>query len=337
VRKGEKGTPVVFFKKLEVEDTETGEDKLIPMLKKFTVFNMDQIDGIEAPDIEPRDPDAEPTQPMAVAEAIYKGYVLPPKLKIGGVQAMYDPTNDVVNMPEAERFPDGAIHASTLFHELVHSTGHSKRLDRKLDTRLAPYGSPDYSREELIAECGAAFLCASTSILPETIEQSASYIDGWRRRLKDDKTLIVRAAAAGQKAADHILGQTWDDASGEMKPTAPKPPESQAQPADESETGKSIDRDLVELKTRHRKMMLALRTLAPPPRNLDLGREADLEQLRTYGRRVQQWYNNHIDYWIESGILKKDPRANWCDPQPQAEHDDPPETGASGPQAGLFG
>ena len=93
---------------------------------------------------------------------------------------------------------------------MAHSTGHSNRLDRGLDIELAPFGSPDYSREELIAEMGAAFLCAASSISPPTIEQSASYLQSWINVLKGDKRLVVNAASAAQKAADFILDDDFE-------------------------------------------------------------------------------------------------------------------------------
>lgn len=116
-------------------------------------------------------------------------------------------------MPQPERFDSRETYYSTLFHESVHSTGHSKRIDRGLDTDIAPFGSPDYSKEELIAEMGAAFLSASAGILPPTIEQSAAYINGWKQQLKGDKKLVIQAASAAQKAADLILGTEFNDAT----------------------------------------------------------------------------------------------------------------------------
>ncbi|MCA9068060.1 MAG: DNA primase, partial [Planctomycetaceae bacterium] len=113
---------------------------------------------------------------------------------------------DTIEIAEPARFESRESYYATLFHECVHSSGHSKRLDRGLDTRLAPFGSPDYSREELVAEMGAAFLAAASGISPPTIEQSAAYIDGWRKKLTDDKKLVIAAAGAAQRAADWILG-----------------------------------------------------------------------------------------------------------------------------------
>ncbi len=111
-----------------------------------------------------------------------------------------------------------------MFHELAHSTGHSKRLNRGLDTNLAPFGSPDYGKEELVAEMSAAFLAAAAGISPPTIEQSAAYIDNWRQVLKADKRLVVTAAGAAQKSADWILGE------GDQEFTEPEPSASSETP-----------------------------------------------------------------------------------------------------------
>lgn len=96
---------------------------------------------------------------------------------------------------------------ATLFHELAHSTGHSSRLNRGLDTAPAPFGSPDYSKEELVAEMASAFLCGHTGIDPATIDNAAAYLQGWISRLRDDKRLIIQAGGKAQRATDLILGR----------------------------------------------------------------------------------------------------------------------------------
>ncbi len=93
---------------------------------------------------------------------------------------------------------------------LAHSTGHASRLNRDIGTKISPFGSPDYSKEELVAEMGSAFLCAASGISPPTIDQSAAYIDGWRKKLKDDKRLVIQAAGQGQRAVDYIRGVTFE-------------------------------------------------------------------------------------------------------------------------------
>ena len=136
-----------------------------------------------------------------------KGYEGGPAVEHAGTQAYYRPLTDDVRLPEPTRFASSEEYYATLFHELVHSTGHSKRLDRKLDTDPKPFGSPDYGREELVAEMGAAFLCGHSGIKPAVIENQTAYINGWLRQLKEDKRLVIAAAGAAQKAADWIRGE----------------------------------------------------------------------------------------------------------------------------------
>ena len=208
VREGEKSSLVTFFKMYATKDKTTGEDIEIPMLKHFNAFNVEQIEGIEIPDAPKPDLDTAPFEPLHEAERIVAGYKDAPDIEQDGGRAFYRPSTDSIHMPKNESFESRESYYSTLFHELAHSTGHSKRLDRGLDTDLAPFGSPGYSREELIAEMGAAFLCAASGISPPTIEQSASYLQSWINVLKGDKRLVVNAASAAQKAADLILGNT---------------------------------------------------------------------------------------------------------------------------------
>ncbi|QDV81246.1 ArdC family protein [Planctomycetes bacterium TBK1r] len=210
VRKGEKGSLVTFWKLYATKDKTTGEPVEVPVLKHYTAFNVEQIDGIQVPDAPKDDPDAIPFEPLAEAERIVAGYKSKPTIRHdGGRRAFYRPSTDSVHMPDPDRFDCRESFYGTLFHELSHSTGHSDRLNRGLDTDLAPFGSPDYSREELIAEMGAAFLCAAAGISPPTIEQSASYLQSWIDVLKGDKRLVVGAAGAAQKAADLILGEDF--------------------------------------------------------------------------------------------------------------------------------
>jgi antirestriction protein ArdC len=224
VRKGEKASLVVFWKRYATKDKETGDKKIVPVIRHYNVFNAEQVEGIEAPDAVQPDPDAEPFVPIDEAERIVAGYAGGggPTVEHGGGQAYYRPKEDLVRIAEPERFVDRESYYATLFHELAHSTGHSKRLDRGLDKQLAPFGSADYSKEELTAEMGAAFLAAAAGISPPTIDQSAAYIDGWRKKLKGDKKLIVQAAGAGQRAADHVLGVSFGDTEPEAgsAPTA---------------------------------------------------------------------------------------------------------------------
>ena len=116
-----------------------------------------------------------------------------------------------VGLPPRERFERAEGYYATVFHELVHSTGHEKRLKRSTLTESAGFGSNPYCKEELIAEMGAAFLCGQAEIGERTIDNSAAYLNGWLEQLKNDKTLIVQAAAQAQKASDFILGRTFPE------------------------------------------------------------------------------------------------------------------------------
>eukprot|EP00752_Nemacystus_decipiens_P015806 g14116.t1 len=214
VRKGEKSSLVVFWKSYVAEDRDIGEDKAIPVIRHYNVFNAEQCDGMETP-YDPakagteRKEELVEVEPIVACERVVEGYKDGPVISSGGVQAFYRPLADSVQIPKPERFESAERYYATLFHELAHSTGHSSRLDRGLNKKLTPFGSADYSREELIAEMGAAFLAATTGISPPTIDQSAAYINGWRQKLEGNKRLIIQAAGAGQRAADHILDVKW--------------------------------------------------------------------------------------------------------------------------------
>ncbi|TWT48988.1 ArdC family protein [Botrimarina hoheduenensis] len=210
VKKGEKSTLVVFWKQAATKDKESGDEITIPVLRHYNVFNAEQCDGIEAPDQATGEIESEPFVPIVEADRIVTSYTGGPLVMHTGSAAMYLPKIDTVRIASPDRFDSRESYYATLFHELAHSTGHKSRLNRGLDESPAPFGSPDYSKEELVAEMGSAFLCASAGISPPTIEQSAAYIDGWRKKLKDDKKLVVQAAGQGQRAADHILGVSFE-------------------------------------------------------------------------------------------------------------------------------
>jgi antirestriction protein ArdC len=206
VRKGEKSSMVVFWKQYETKDKQSGEPVKVPVLRYYNVFNAEQIDGIEAPDavkFTPLD-----FQPIEAAEQIAAGYLGSPSVSHdGGQQAFYRPVTDTVHMPEKTRFAAVEEYYSTLFHELSHSTGHSTRLDRKIDTDPKPFGSSDYGKEELVAEMSAAFLCGHAGIHPTVIGNQAAYLDGWLKVIKADKKLVIAAAGQAQRSADWIRGE----------------------------------------------------------------------------------------------------------------------------------
>jgi len=203
VRKGEESTPIVFWKQYTKEDKDTGKDKQIPVLRRYRVFNLDQCEGIDKPEEEKFEP--LDFTPIEAAERIVGGYLGRPSITHRGLQACYKPKLDEVVLPPPEIFTTREAYYGTLFHELSHSTGHSKRLDRGLDTNLTPFGHPDYSREELIAEMATAFLCGHAGIEPATVENAAAYLQSWIKKLKGDKRLIIQAAGKAKKATQWML------------------------------------------------------------------------------------------------------------------------------------
>ena len=210
VRKGEKGCPVVFWKLLDVDDDgELTTTRRVSILRYYTVFNAAQCEGIDAPAIDVPERKHEPVQ---AAQATVEAMPNPPGIVHGYTSAAYSPRTDIVRMPKPERFDSNEAYYSTLFHELAHSTGHTDRLNRNLDLKLAAFGSPDYSREELVAEMGSAFLCGEAGILEPCIDRSAAYVAGWLKALRDDRKLVVTAAAQAQKAADFILNRQFEGA-----------------------------------------------------------------------------------------------------------------------------
>ena len=202
VRKGEKACPVVFWKQLAIEDKETGEEDKIPLLRFYHVFNISQCEGLKDIPAIAEIPVPADTKPNAIVGDMPQR----PAIRQGMSKAFYSPSEDVIGIPLRERFENEAAYYATLFHELVHSTGHASRLNRSTLTESVGFGSNPYCREELIAEMGASFLCGEAGIAERTIDNSAAYIQGWLEQLHNDKTLIVQAAAQAQKAADFILG-----------------------------------------------------------------------------------------------------------------------------------
>lgn len=208
VKKGAKGEIVVFWKWLEKENGETGKTEKIPLLRYYKVFNIaTQCEGLESKR------NGEPVyehDPIEEAEQLITGFTDRPPIQFAPGRAFYRPSNDTISVPPLEDYRQPEEYYCTLFHELVHSTGHSKRLDRSGITELAAFGDENYSKEELIAELGAAMLCGVSGIDNTTIDNSAAYINGWLRALKDDKRMIVQSAGKAQRAADYIQGIRYE-------------------------------------------------------------------------------------------------------------------------------
>jgi antirestriction protein ArdC len=182
-----------------------------PLLRYYTVFNTDQTEGIAVPSAV-----GTPVAPIAACEQIVAGMPSAPRIveSIDGDGAYYSPRLDVVHMPSRSRFRRSEDFYAVLFHELTHSTGHASRLDRATLRDAGRFGDANYSREELVAEMGAAFLCGVAGIdSNDAVEQSAAYLKGWLSALRADPRMLVVAAAQAQKAADYILGRAQTGAT----------------------------------------------------------------------------------------------------------------------------
>jgi antirestriction protein ArdC len=203
VKKGEKATPVLFYKPLRItEEDDDGNktDKVIPLLKTFAVFNRDQT---ELPTL------AKPTEglgDMTEAEKTLMGFIEDHEvdLRYGGNRAAFNYRDDFIKMPKRDAFRTTQGHLATLAHEFVHWTGFKTRLNRNIENRMGDF---DYAREELVAETGSALLCATLGIPYDALENHASYISSWATRLreKDGHEYLFRATSAAQKAVDYIL------------------------------------------------------------------------------------------------------------------------------------
>lgn len=203
VRKGERGMPIVFYSRIDRINKSTGETERIPLLRLSTAFNIDQTEGVEIPAkyLVKR-------EPVAVADGVktlLTKYASKPEIyHRAGDGAFYSPALDSITLPMLEQFDTPEQYAHTLAHELVHSTGHQSRLNRKGDAP-AVFGSAVYAMEELVADIGAQMTLSEIGVNVDLVN-SASYITGWLRALENDSSLILKASAQAQKACDYMLG-----------------------------------------------------------------------------------------------------------------------------------
>lgn len=211
VKKGEKGHPVYFWKFLEKEVE--GKDKLetIPFMKKYFVFNESQCEGYEVSTKKKE----ENLQFKAIeqAEEILSKFPIgfPKPQETTKTSAFYRPRTDEIFMPKKEWFVSSTRYYAVLFHESIHATGHKSRLKREGVEEVSSFGSETYSKEELVAELGASYLCGKAEILEDTIENQASYLENWMRKIKKEESLFVRAAGLAQKSTDYLLGVKFED------------------------------------------------------------------------------------------------------------------------------
>jgi antirestriction protein ArdC len=216
VRKGEKGTRIILWKPVKKKGETEEEKRDYLLLRDYVVFNAEQCDGL--PEL-PKAEELPEHERDEVAEEIIKGYlddvkmirkqpVHGPKVTYGGDRACYSILNDSVRIPQSGQFEKIDEFYGTVFHELVHSTGNERRLAR---IEPALFGTDPYAKEELVAEIGASMLSGIAGLESAGGENSVAYIANWRKQLSDDPKLIIQAAAQAQKAADMILGTTFEE------------------------------------------------------------------------------------------------------------------------------
>ena len=202
VKRGEKGTMIIFWRIFEKQRSDSGKTESIPMIRYSTVFNESQTEGFE----EETTDNSLPFNAVEMAEKIISGYPLGfPKPQVSNrKQAFYRPGTDEIFLPEKEYFVSEDQYYNTYFHECIHATGHKDRLNRLTETGSDFFGSHSYSKEELVAEMGASFLCALSGISHSTIENSAAYIGNWLSALRNDKKFVIQASSSAQKATDYL-------------------------------------------------------------------------------------------------------------------------------------
>lgn len=197
VRSGEHGTQIVFWKITEAVDEETDEVRTIPLLRTYTVFNVEQT-TVEI------ETETRQFNPIAEAQGIIDGYAGKPVIEPG--EPAYHPTTDTVTMLSLTAFDSPDEYYSTMFHELSHSTGHESRLGRNVSNH---FGSDIYAEEEVIAEMSASYLSAmvGTAVFSRIVDNSAAYIKSWVQRFQDNDRLIVSLSSRAQRSADWVLGK----------------------------------------------------------------------------------------------------------------------------------
>ena len=219
VRKGEKSTPVVFWRVyvdgVEVRansdqhepehEQEEGQGRRRFVLRYYSIFNTEQCELPASVSEKLAFPEQRQLDPIEACEKILTGMPNPPEIVHAGDQAFYSPITDRITMPPRGLFENAEEYWSTFWHEAGHASGHRKRLNRDSITEAAPFGSATYSVEEIVAEMTAAYLCGITGIENRTIDNSAAYVAGWLRQLRDQRKLIIHAAAQAQRACDYIL------------------------------------------------------------------------------------------------------------------------------------
>ena len=202
VKKGEKAHLVVFTK-TEEKQKENGEVQKVSILRYYKVFNVHQCSDIPAAFIPVKN--EQPHETIKECEAVVLNMPDPPGIEYKKKQAYYVPSTDIINMPKIGTFDTPQNYYGTLFHELIHSTGHQKRLHRKEVSENPAFGTEMYSLEELVAEMGSCYLNSYTGVPIEKMGNSAAYINGWLDIFKGDTRFVIKAASKAQQAVEYIL------------------------------------------------------------------------------------------------------------------------------------
>ena len=224
VKQGEHGHIVVFWKPVQKKGEQKQGDtqKAVPMLRYYRVFNIAQCRDIPEHLIPKVDTTVE-IDPIAECEAILNAMPDMPAISFNGKQAYYNIERDEIVMPKMKNFKTSPGYYSTLYHELVHSTGAAKRLNRKSLTDMVSFGTESYTMEELIAEMGSAYICRFSGILPNSIKNTVAYLDNWLGVFKNDKRFLITASGQAQKAVDFILGRKDNESKDEMNESSEEP------------------------------------------------------------------------------------------------------------------
>lgn len=207
VKKGEKSSIIVYYSMTEYENAfifSDGRDNItdnvkIPFLKYYRVWNWEQTDLIPEKKI------TSDNKRLFTCDTVFDNLPVKPVIERGDYPC-YQPKSDTIFIQDISFFKSSEDYYSTLYHETTHWTGHESRLNRE-GLKKSAFGSECYSKEELVAEMGASFLCGLTGIQQKTIDNSVSYIQSWLSVLKNDKTFVISASAQAQKAVDYILGK----------------------------------------------------------------------------------------------------------------------------------
>lgn len=221
IRKGTPSVRIVFWKRekaapsktknpeTEEQEPDTADQRTRPVLRYYRVFPLSSVEGIDTDAVRRKGRQGPEITRHRDAEAVVRGMPTPPKIVVGGVKAYYNPESDIVSMPPMADFDSAAHYYQTLFHELVHATGHASRLNRPAISATDDTRSISYGREELVAEIGAAALCHVCGIEWQ-VEDSASYCKGWAAHIAAKPYDFIVAAAQADAAVAYVLGETQE-------------------------------------------------------------------------------------------------------------------------------